>query len=153
MTQSMASDSGLGCSGLGLSFASGFCGGAECLSGVFYGDQGERLYWFYRAWESACSRAGVPNLLFHDLRRSAVRNMERAGLSRKVAMSISGHKTGNVYRRYDIVAERDLADATAKLNDYFDAAKDRASAAGTLSDTPAHLDDTQPGERIRSYGA
>jgi integrase len=90
---------------------------------VFYTDEGERLYWFYKAWESACDRAGFPTLLFHDLRRSGVRNMERAGIPRKVAMSISGHKTENIYRRYDIVAERDLFDATARMDQYFTSIK------------------------------
>jgi integrase len=113
---------------------------------VFYTDEGERLYWFCKAWESACTRAGLPNLLFHDLRRSAVRNMERAGIPRKVAMSISGHKTENVYRRYDIIVERDLSDATKRMDQYFEAMKAQAAkqsettnpdAASTLSDTPA----------------
>ncbi len=111
---------------------------------VFYSDEGQRLYWFYKAWVSACERAGSKGLLFHDLRRSAVRNMERAGIPRKVAMSISGHKTENIYRRYDIVAERDFSDAADRLDQFFGSMKaeseraKRASpeATGTLSGTP-----------------
>lgn len=68
-----------------------------------------------RAWKTACRAAGVPWLLLHDLRRSAVRNLERAGVSRSVAMKLTGHKTENVYRRYAIVAEGDLREAGAKL--------------------------------------
>ena len=51
----------------------------------------------------------------HDLRRSAVRNLERAGISRSVAMKLTGHRTEAVYRRYAIVAENDLREAGAKL--------------------------------------
>jgi integrase len=92
---------------------------------VFYTDEGDRLYWFRKSWTSACTRVGKPTFLFHDLRRSAVRNMERAGVPRKVAMSISGHKTENIYRRYDIVAERDLSDASTRMDVYFTAMKAR----------------------------
>ena len=62
------------------------------------------------------SRRGAPGLLLHDLRRSAVRNLERAGISRSVAMKLTGHKTEAVYRRYAIVAESDLRDAGTKLS-------------------------------------
>jgi integrase len=69
-------------------------------------------------WTEACERAGFPGLLFHDLRRSAVRNMERAGVARSVAMKISGHRTEATYRRYDIVSQGDLEVAKQKLTDY-----------------------------------
>jgi integrase len=71
-----------------------------------------------KGWSNACTAAGLPGLHFHDLRRSAVRNMERAGIPRKIATSISGHKTESVYRRYDIVSPQDLKIAAAKMENY-----------------------------------
>lgn len=53
--------------------------------------------------------------LVHDLRRIAVRNLERAGVPRSVAMKRTGHKTEAVYRRYPIVAKSDLEEGVAKL--------------------------------------
>jgi len=83
-----------------------------------------------RAWTTACKNAGRPGLLLHDLRRSAVRNLERAGISRSVAMKLTGHKTEAVYRRYAIVAEGDLREAGTKLA----AALGMAAATASLSD-------------------
>jgi integrase len=70
---------------------------------------------FHMAWRRACRRAGVPGRLVHDLRRTAVRNFERAGVSRSVAMKLSGHKTESIYRRYAIVSEADLAEGVKKV--------------------------------------
>jgi integrase len=85
---------------------------------LFFDDQGQQIGTFYKAWASACERAGVPGLLFHDLRRSAARNMDRAGIPRKVIMQITGHKTESMFLRYRIVSDRDLKDAAARLDSY-----------------------------------
>lgn len=66
-------------------------------------------------WRAACRRAGLPGMLVHDLRRTAVRNLELAGVSRSVAMKLTGHKTENVYRRYAITDSRSLADGVGRL--------------------------------------
>ena len=76
---------------------------------------GRPLKCMRRSWKTACKDAGVPGRLLHDLRRSAVRNLERASISRSVAMKVTGHKTESVYRRYAIVSESDLREAAAKL--------------------------------------
>ncbi len=66
-------------------------------------------------WIGACRKAGLPGRLVHDLRRSAVRNLERAGVPRSSAMKLTGHLTESVYRRYAIVSEADLGEAVRKL--------------------------------------
>lgn len=72
---------------------------------------------FRQAWADACEAAGCPGRIPHDLRRSAVRNMEQSGLSRSVAMKLTGHKTESVYRRYAITSEADLQEGVRRLND------------------------------------
>lgn len=62
----------------------------------------------YHRWKEACRWAGVPTRILHDFRRTAVRNLERAGVPRSVAMKLTGHKTEAVIRRYAIVCEADL---------------------------------------------
>lgn len=77
---------------------------------------GERITDPRKSWETACKAAGRPGTMIHDLRRSAVRNLEQAGVPRSVAMRITGHKTENVYRRYAIVSPADLEAAATKLS-------------------------------------
>lgn len=82
---------------------------------VFHRYGGKPIRNFMHAWHSACRAAGCPGRIPHDFRRTAVRNLERAGVSRSAAMKMVGHKTENVYRRYAIVSAADLMAASAKL--------------------------------------
>jgi integrase len=66
-------------------------------------------------WISACEAAGYPGKLIHDFRRTAVRNLERAGVPRSTAMQMVGHKTEAIYRRYAIVDEQMHREGAAKL--------------------------------------
>jgi integrase len=96
---------------------------------------GERLQTFNKAWRTASKAAGLvnelgePTRIFHDLRRSAVRNLVRAGTSELVAMRISGHKSRTVFERYNVTSETDIRQGAAKLSSYMAALEEKAVAA------------------------
>ena len=97
---------------------------------VFCRRQGQRVHTFWKRWRTAAEAAGCPGRIPHDFRRTAVRNLNRAGVPETIAMKITGHKTRSVFDRYDITSEEDLAEASRKLS----------LLTGTVSGTVAKTD-------------
>lgn len=91
------------------------CAGKEADDYVFTWPSGKPIRDFRVSWANACKTAGVAGRIFHDLRRSATRNIMRAGVSATVAMKITGHLTRAVFDAYDVTADQDLLDAAERI--------------------------------------
>ncbi|HEV3350673.1 MAG TPA: site-specific integrase [Methylomirabilota bacterium] len=87
----------------------------QIIPWVFHRD-GASIVDYRRAWRSAVKRAGLPHRIPHDFRRTAVRNLERAGVPRSTAMKMVGHRTEAIYRRYAIADESMLREGAEKLS-------------------------------------
>ena len=83
---------------------------------------------FRRSWDLACQAAAVPGLLFHDLRRTAVRNLRRAGVAESVIMKITGHRTRGVIERYNITDQSDTLEAGRLAEEFLSRAHDQNSS-------------------------
>jgi Phage integrase family len=93
-------------------------GGTVMLCDLIFHRQGKPIREFRKAWRTACRMAHIPGRLFHDLRRSAVRDLVRSGVSQNVAMSISGHRSLSMFERYNITDERDQRQALQQVQQY-----------------------------------
>ncbi len=87
--------------------------------------EGHRVWNFNRVWREAANAAKLPGRLFHDYRRTAARDLVRAGVPESVAMRITGHRTAAVFRRYNITSDRDKREAVSKLTGYRAAQRDQ----------------------------
>ena len=105
-------------------------------------EPGSAIKTFYESWRTAVKDAGFPALLFHDLRRSAVRNMvEKIGMSEKRAMEISGHKTRSCFERYHIVSLADIQESGAKMDKWIKEQRGTKSK-GSSSRSPKRKSDS-----------
>ncbi len=113
--------------------------GTTAISEYVFHRDGRPIGDIRKAWKTACEKAGLQagrkvegGLVPHDLRRTGIRNMRRAGVDETVAMAISGHRTRAVFDRYNITSEDDLRQAVAKTGAYLKA----HSAGRTVSSLP-----------------
>ena len=97
---------------------------------------GDKIRDFRCSWKNACTEAGMPELLFHDLRRSAARNLRRAGIPESVAMKITGHKTRTMFERYNIVDEEDIREVARRAKFFQSKEKETAQTAAQNEKRP-----------------
>jgi integrase len=116
------------------------------ISALVFHDRGRGLGDFRKAWQSACVKVGLGRFvgktetkpgryvgkLFHDLRRTAVRDMVRGGVPQSIAMRVSGHETDEIFRRYDITSADDKLEALRRMSAYRKALANRPDDAVRL---------------------
>lgn len=90
---------------------------------------GKQLKSLKKSWKTATEEVGLTGKVFHDLRRTGVRDMTTAGIDEVTAMQISGHKTRSVFNRYNITSEVRLKEAAEKRRAYHQSQKAAQAAS------------------------
>jgi integrase len=85
---------------------------------LFHRSNGQPVRNFRKAWNSACRKAGCVGTIYHDLRRSAARNLTQAGIPREVAKTVTGHTSDSCWNRYNIVVTSDTRKALEQTEAY-----------------------------------
>lgn len=119
------------------------------------GKPGQPIKDFRKAWAQACKAVGLTpgrrgGLTFHDTRRTAVRNLIRAGVDQTVAMKISGHRTDSTFRRYNITSEDDLRDAVEKVAAYVETLPTERKIVVVGGEHGPHTDHRRPKPKRRT---
>ena len=111
---------------------SALCAGKQGNDFVFTRENGKQVRDLRDAWAKLIKAGRMPELILHDFRRSALRNMIRRGVPERVAMAISGHKTRDVFDRYNIVSGADLRLAAQKIEEGIPVEKHKTSTMAVL---------------------
>jgi len=95
---------------------------------VFHRD-GRPIKFFRDGFKTAAKKIGATGTMPHDMRRSAVRNFRRSGLSEQEELMLSGHETPSIYRRYSIISEEDLIESMKRVEEHLKAEKQNRKIA------------------------
>jgi integrase len=97
--------------------------------------EGKRIGDFRKSWRNALKAAGLDGVLVHDMRRSGITNMRRAGVPESTAMKLSGHRTVSVFRRYKIESVRDLEQGLDRLDAYLERESEKPAKVAPIRAT------------------